>query len=80
MPCETFDGGVICRSGPQKLIHHEHDGFRWCFRCRKQRDFWFDVWAEIEPSWYGPNPSIRCGCCSTVDGDLFPGRAREWED
>ncbi len=31
-------------------------------------------------AWYGPTPSIRCDACGLVDGDLFPGTWREWEE
>ena len=51
---------------------------RWCFKCRKRREFVFVVMAEIEPSYYEPNPFVRCVVCKTDDGDCFPGRYREW--
>jgi hypothetical protein len=37
------------------------------------------VTAPVGPSYYGPNPSIRCASCGTTDADLFPGRVREWD-
>ena len=70
---------AIC-SGPQmEEVHRTYDGTRWCFVCRKQRTFDFVVTAPTEPSYYGPTPSI-VGKCGHVDGDLFPGRQREWGD
>ncbi|MGC5249641.1 hypothetical protein ACPXB3_22285 [Gordonia sp. DT219] len=56
------------------------DGERWCFRCRARRVFQYVVDAPTEPSYYGPNTRIECGTCHLTDGDLFPGRSREWED
>lgn len=69
----------ICRPGPMEEIHRESDGERWCFKCRKRREFIYTVTAEIEPSYYDPNPAIRCGTCNTYNGDLGFGRIREWE-
>ena len=59
--------------------HRERVGQRWCFVCRKRRRFDLIVKVPVEPSYYGPSPSI-VGECRHVDGDLFPGRIREWED
>lgn len=63
---------------PMKTIHDEPDSERWCFSCRARREFRYVVKAAVEPSYYDPNPSIRCGTCGLMDGDLFPGRTREW--
>lgn len=84
MPCTTIeqpDGPPlhINFADPNKVVHHENLGERWCFRCRKRREFLYLVTADVEPSYYGPNPSVRCAECNLVDGDLFPGREREWE-
>lgn len=79
MPCESYEGGLtICYSGPRKRIAHESQGEKWCFRCRKRREFFYEVWADVEPSYYDPNPSIKCGTCGLSDGDLFPGYERSW--
>jgi hypothetical protein len=72
------DGAVICLAGPQREIHREELGERWCFRCRKRREFIYTVVADTEPSYYEPNPFIRCAACNTTDGDLGFGRMREW--
>lgn len=71
----------LCR-GPEmkEIIREPHGEPRWCFRCRKVSDFSYVVKAPVEPSYYGPNPSIRCASCGNIDSDLFPdGRTREWE-
>ena len=70
---------TICFSAEHRVIKHESQGVKWCFKCRKRREFWFTVTAPIEPDWYGPNADIRCGTCNTSDGDLGFGREREWE-
>jgi hypothetical protein len=68
---------VICTT-PMREIHRETVGVRWCFVCRKRREFVYVVTATIEPSYYDPNPAIECTVCGRIDGDLFPGRSREW--
>ncbi len=64
---------------PQEEVVREDIGERWCFQCRKRREFQYVVMAPVGMSWYGPSPSIRCEC-GAIDGDLFPGREREWSD
>lgn len=83
MGCEPIplDGvvGTICRPGAMREVVRRPDGeARWCFRCRARREFFFVVRSEVEISYYGPHPSIRCSE-GHLDGDLFPGRVREWE-
>lgn len=69
---------VLC--GPHmEETNREAIGERWCFVCRKRRPFYFVIHAPVEPSYYGPVPSIR-GECGHLDGDVFPGRYREWSD
>lgn len=84
MTCQTLDlgDGMVAHinyRGATKEIHRESLGERWCFTCRKRREFFYIVTADVEPSYYDPNPSIRCAHCNTDDGDCFPGRYREWE-
>lgn len=83
MTCQTVEYGgdlLHINYGPAtKVIVNKPDGERWCFVCRKRREFYYIVTAPVEPSYYGPNPDIKCGHCKTSDGDLFPGREREWE-
>lgn len=76
------DGDVvhINRSGPTEEIHNEDLGEKWCFVCRSRNRFIYSVTAEIEPSYYAPNPHIKCSRCGAENGDLFPGRIREWEE
>ncbi len=43
----------------------------------------FDEDGTFSPptgAYYGPSVAIRCGTCNTIDGDMFPGTWREWED
>lgn len=78
-PTPQEDGmvGFIC-SESYKIIRDDSDGERWCFQCRKRREFRFKVTTPVDPmSYYGPSPSIECGTCGLVNGDLFPGRERE---
>lgn len=78
---ELDGGGYLCRStGTRELVRRRDGRKRWCFKCRAVRRFEYVVRADIEPSWYDPCPSIECAVCETSDGDLFPGRTREWEE
>ena len=61
-----------------KLVDAMPFGRRWCFVCRKRREFTKEIHAPVEMSYYGPHVTIR-GECGHVDGDLFPGSYREWE-
>lgn len=80
MSCERYGNAVICRpNGWERIVERPDGEPRWCFRCRTQRAFIFVVEREIAPSYYGPNPGIKCSHCGLDDGDLFPGRFREWE-
>jgi hypothetical protein len=66
---------------PMEEVSRESQGERWCFKCRSRRKFFYVVTAPTDPmSYYGPNPSVRCGTCDLPDGDLFPGREREWDE
>ena len=72
---------TVCRPSAWEIITDEPDGERWCFVCRKQREFRFIVGHDPGPEdWYGPSLSVKCGTCKTSDADLFPGRSREWGD
>jgi hypothetical protein len=76
-------GSAICGDRMEETFRRP-DGERWCFRCKSRRPFDYVVNSPVEdrenPSWYGPSPSIQCSTCGLVDGDMFPGRYREWED
>ena len=83
MSCQTLDiGGTVVHIsyGPEtEEIVRRSEGEKWCFCCRKRREFFYVVTAPIEPSYYGPDPDVKCGTCNSSDSDLFPGRIREWE-
>ncbi|PYY32381.1 hypothetical protein [Curtobacterium sp. MCBD17_030] len=75
------DKVVICGPGPTRVIRDEKDGQdRWCFKCRKRREFRFIVTTAVdwEHDYYGPSGSIHCAVCHLTDGDCFPGRYRMW--
>jgi hypothetical protein len=70
----------ICREELREVVRRSA-GERFCFQCRKRRDFLYIVRAPVdELSYYGPTPRIECKTCKAIDGDLFPGREREWRD
>lgn len=79
MICTPIDGGVICHEEMREVVRRPDGEPRWCFRCRKVRVFEYVVLAPVGISYYGPTPAIECGTCHLMDGDLFPGRSREWE-
>lgn len=70
---------IICRPGPMEEVYREELGERWCFVCRKRVPFTLTVMREVEISYYEPNPGIYCTPRGHLDGDCFPGTAREWE-
>lgn len=76
-------GVIVCGSGPVEETAREPDGEpRWCFKCRTRREFAYVVKSPTTEQgwWWGPVRSIRCATCDTADGDLFPGRYREWDE
>lgn len=84
MTCQTLtigDSLVHINRGPEMVeVVNRRDGeTRWCFACRKRREFRYIVMAPVKPDWYGPTRDIKCGHCRTSDGDLFPGGEREWD-
>jgi hypothetical protein len=82
MSCQNIAIGdtlVHINYGPaMKEIRRDSEGVKWCFHCRKRREFFYIVVAPVEPSYYDPNVDIACGHCNTSDGDMFPGHIREW--
>ena len=81
MTCTPLaDGGAICREEMREVRREPDGAVRWCFCCRKHRAFEFVVTAPVGESYYGPNPGVECATCHLRDGDLFPGRYREWEE
>ena len=84
MSCQTYDIGgdlIHVNRGPAmvEVVNRVDGETRWCFNCRQPREFRYIVMAPVEPDWYGPHADVKCGHCRTSDGDLFPGREREWE-
>lgn len=68
----------ICWTEPHQVISSDWDGERYCFVCRKRREFFRVVKAPVGLSYYGPHSEIVCAFCNAVDGDCFPGSEREW--
>lgn len=53
---------------------------RWCFYCRKRVPFVRRLHAPVDIySYYGPHVTVKCARRDHSDGDLFPGRFREWD-
>lgn len=72
---------------PENEVRRETDGNpRWCFGCRKRTVFERVVSVPVCETpddtgcWYPPRTYIECTGCKLIDGDLFPGRWREWEE
>ncbi len=79
---------------PMTEVSRRPDGTRYCFSCRKHREFAYVVDHPVVTAWcpldgvgtvefstgayYGPSASIRCETCDTTDSDMFPGTYREW--
>jgi hypothetical protein len=64
---------------PTRVVSQRPDGERWCFQCRKRVPFTLTIHTPVDVgSYYGPHASIECER-GHDDGDLFPGRSREWE-
>lgn len=70
----------VCWAEPHYEVFRKPDGERWCFICRKRREFEYVRKAPVGLSYYGPHDKIECTVCKTVDGDCFPGSEREWGD
>jgi hypothetical protein len=63
---------------PMEEVDRRSEGERWCFRCRKRREFEYVISAPIGLTYYGPTEQVECTHCGMIDGDLFPGYGREW--
>ncbi len=80
MACRDVGGAIVC--GPSDVYEHArrpNGEPRWCFKCRAIRSCEFVLRGDREPTYYAPWPSIECVTCGTSNGDLFPGRYREWD-
>ncbi len=72
--------GAICGEPLKEVMRRTDGDIRHCFHCRVKRRFEYVVMSPVGLSYYGPTPGIECATCHKADGDLFPGREREWED
>jgi hypothetical protein len=80
MPCIGTGSAVVCGPGAtEEVVRRPSGESRWCFQCRKRVPFVFTVTREIAPSYYDPWPAVECEPEGHNDGDLFPGRYREWD-
>lgn len=77
--CVEYAGATVCFGPAMEVVSEDDRGERWCFTCRQRRPFTLTVTAPVEPSYYGPSFSIHCDR-GHDDGDLFPGRIREWSE
>lgn len=77
--CQPFAGGVVCGT---RMVESSRtaEGVRWCFACRRRVEFVRIVMVPDGLSYYGPTVDVRCSECGVIDGDLFPGRYREWDE
>jgi hypothetical protein len=72
-------GGALCGPATKEATRRPNGHPRWCYHCRTRRTFHFVTRVPDPSSYYGPTPSVECATCGTRDGDMFPGRYREWE-
>lgn len=76
---EGSAGSIHILRVPTHIHHRKSLGYRWCFRCRKRRLFVQFTHVPDDPmSYYGAHYTVSC-LSGHDDGDLFPGRYREWE-
>lgn len=76
---DTMTGLHVLWTEPHEEVSRTPDGEpRYCYTCRTARPFEHVVMAPVAPSCYGPSHRVACATCTTTDGDLFPGRYREW--
>ena len=64
---------------PMEEISRRSLGEKYCFVCRRRRDFEHVISAPVGLSYYGPTTQIECTHCGKIDGDVFPGHSREQE-
>lgn len=70
MSCTEYDSGLTICTSPSKVAKVVEVGERWCFRCRKRRQFVDELLVSSSP-WYDPMWSRKCER-GHLDGDLFP--------
>ena len=82
---ETYGRVTICRGPEMHEVKRWDEGIHWCFVCRKRVQFWQIVKApsmEDLIAWMGFYSHSRTIECERghLNGDLFPGRWREWDE
>ena len=76
---------IICRGPKMTEFKRWDEGVHWCFTCRKRVQFWQIVRkasnedAEASLGFWSYTRGIECER-GHPDGDLFPGRTREWDE
>jgi hypothetical protein len=70
-------GLVVCGPGEVKTLDTKPVGEKWCFVCRKRREFTDQCRVEAGITYYDPWWTRTCSE-GHFDGDLFPGYIREW--
>lgn len=79
MSCRQFGNVIVCGPGTLTVLQEKPIGERWCFKCRARVDFVDVLLGEVAPSWYAPQWGVKC-VNGHEDGDLFPGRYREYRE
>lgn len=75
--CAVGNGVTICGTRMRE-VSRALEREAWCFGCRKRTQHERVISVPDGISYYGPSVWIECGSCHLTDGDLFPGRYREW--
>lgn len=74
-------GPVVICYDPVEEYARTSMGVKWCFKCRKRREFFWVCWRPTDRmSYYGPHGAVQDNVCETADSDLFPGWSREEVD
>lgn len=76
---------IICRGPEMHECNRWDEGIKWCFVCRKRVQFWQilkmasfeDLVASM--GFYSHSRSMECER-GHVNGDMFPGTWREWDE
>lgn len=50
----------------------------YCFHCRKDTAHLQTLVETAAATYWGPKIQVNCGECGAVDGDIFPGRERNY--
>lgn len=49
-----------------------------CFHCRKDTTHFQTLVEKTTPTYWGPTSKVVCGDCGSIDGDIFPGKDRNY--